>query len=952
MKSERWQELKRLLEQVIAMNPAERHQFLDVQCNGDPDLRSEVESLLLSHEEAGTDFLKEPMINLTARAEPAASTLTTGQRVGVYRILGEIGHGGMGAVYRAARADGQYVQDVAIKLVRGGLNSPTALERFRTERQILATLEHPNIARLLDGGTTDDGLPYLVMELIDGEPIDRYCDRRKLSVSERLRLFRAVCEAVQYAHQRLVIHRDLKPSNILVTQAGVPKLLDFGIAKVVDTASNHETTVAWPMTPQYASPEQIRGETISTASDVYSLGVVLYQLLTGRSPYPADSASAHGLAMAICEWDPDKPSTVVIKKPLKESVSDTAATTGDLSSSREGSPARLRRRLTGDLDHIVMKALRKESSRRYSSAEQLSDDLRRHLEGLTVTAVKGSFRYRAGKFMRRNKGAIAATGLVFCTLIVGVLATIRQARIARQQAAIANQRFNDVRKLANSLIFEIHDSIQDLPGATPSRKLLLDRAVEYLDKISKDVGGDIDLQRELAWGYERLSAVQGDTSESNLGQIGSAEASIRKSMALFEAVAKANPTNLNDQLNLAMAYRRQAFTDIYEPSGRKEIDQALAVTQPLMQTEGRNLDVRSERALELQILGDIQDATGNRLEAVGSYRDCLELRRGILSANPEYKGIHRGVAKSTIILGYQLGRIGNRNEALQLLNQGIRDYEGLAKAGGNPDVVRELAVSQMRRAEVKLMNGDNAAALAEFRQSRNLVSHLARLDPQNKMLQSDMLTFDFDEGRTLTLMGDKAGGLRLLQHAAEGFRELHLEADTGPGTGALEAWLAEAYARSRDLPDALKHYQAAAAALKSDLNKYDDARCDLAMVEAKMGTTQLRMRRLQDASETLAASLELADPHRSIEHMDLPALTAAAEAYAGMGDVWIAKARAAGGISRSTAARGEAISAYANSLKTWKVLPASKVNGNGYSLSDPLEVSQKYEALNQATTTY
>lgn len=946
MNSERWQELKILLEQVIALNLAERQGFLDQRCNGDSELRREIESLLRSHEQAGTGFLKQPVVDLIARPEPAPPSLIIGQRIGVYRILGEIGHGGMGAVYRAARADGQYIQEVALKLVRGGLHSPIALEHFRTERQILATLEHPNIAHLLDGGTTDDGAPYLVMELVDGETIDRYCDRHRFTVSERLRLFRMVCEAVQYAHQRLVVHRDLKPSNILVTQAGIPKLLDFGIAKVIDANSDHETTMARPMTPQYASPEQIRGETITTASDVYSLGVVLYQLLTGHSPYPADSTSAHGLAQAICDQDPDKPSIAVMINRSQERTSEAGVKERVLFLA-EGSPARLRRRLTGDLDYILMKALRKEASRRYSSVELFSDDIRRHLEGLTVTAVKGSFRYRAVKFARRNKGAIAATCVVLCTLTIGVLATIRQARIARRQAAIANQRFNDVRQLANSLIFEIHDSIQDLPGATPSRKLLLDRAVEYLDKISKDAGGDIDLQRELAWGYERLSVVQGDTSESNLGEIGSAEASIQKSIALFEAVAKANPNNVSDQLNLAMAYRRRAFADIYEQGGRNEIDEALAITQPLMRTYGSNLDVLTERALELQILGDIQDATGSRLEAVSSYRACLDLRRGILTSDPEYKGIRRGVAKSTILLGYQLGRVGNRNEALQLLNQGILDYEVLAKSGGNPDVVRELAASQMRRAEVELMNGDNAAALSEFRQSRDLISHLARMDPQNKLLQSDMLTFDFDEGRALTLMGERTKGLRFLQHATDGFRDLHLEGDTGPGTGALEAWLAEAYSRSGNLPDAIKHYHTAAAALKSDLGKYDDARCDLAMVDAKLAHALLRIGLLQEANETFATSLDIADPERSITKMDLPALTAAAEAYAGIGDVWRAKVRTAGGIPSAAAAASAASSAYANSLRILKFVPSSKLNGNGYPVTDTTEVSKKYQTLSE-----
>jgi serine/threonine protein kinase len=307
---DRWQRVKQVLDQALALD-SERSAFLDGACDGDSDLRREVESLLSAHEQAGTEFLKNPAIDLGVDFPPVPTRV--GRRIGSYDILEEIGHGGMGEVYRAGRADGQYKKEVAIKLVRGGYDTASVLERFRHERQILASLDHPNIARLLDGGTTEEGVPYLVMELIEGTPIDRYCDAQGLSVTDRLKLFLQVCSAVQYAHQRLVIHRDIKPGNILVTKDGVPKLLDFGIAKILDPAASSETTVAGPMTPEYASPEQIRGEPITTATDLYSLGVVLYQLLTGRSPYPKSTQGPHELARAICEWEPERPSTAILK---------------------------------------------------------------------------------------------------------------------------------------------------------------------------------------------------------------------------------------------------------------------------------------------------------------------------------------------------------------------------------------------------------------------------------------------------------------------------------------------------------------------------------------------------------------------------------------------------------------------------------------------------------------
>jgi len=311
MRPERWQQVREILDRAIALPRGERTTYLDQTCDGDEELRKEVESLIDSHHQAGSVFLNKPVADLKiALVEPSRRSSWIGRRIGVYQIETEIGRGGMGEVYRAVRADGQFKKNVAIKVVREGYDTAAVLERFLHERQILASLDHPNIARLYDGGTTEDGVPYLVMELIEGTPIDLYCEEQDLSINQRLDLFTQVCAAVQYAHQRLVIHRDIKPNNILVTTDGIPKLLDFGIAKLLDPAGGGETTMLPAMTPEYASPEQIRGEPITTATDVYSLGVVLYRLLTGRSPYPENTRSRLDLARVICEVEPVRPSTV------------------------------------------------------------------------------------------------------------------------------------------------------------------------------------------------------------------------------------------------------------------------------------------------------------------------------------------------------------------------------------------------------------------------------------------------------------------------------------------------------------------------------------------------------------------------------------------------------------------------------------------------------------------
>lgn len=314
MNPERWRRVREVFDGAISVSPVDRVAYLEEACVNDPDLRAEVESLLRSHEVAGDDFLNSPAVDLKSLAgEGNRRPSYIGRRIGVYQIVEEIGHGGMGEVYRAVRADGQYEKQVALKLVRVGMDTEFLLDRFRHERQILASLDHPNIARLYDGGTTEDGIPYLVMELVEGTPIDRYCEEHNLEINERLELFNRVCAAVQFAHQRLVIHRDIKPGNILVTADGTPKLLDFGIAKILSPAAGAETTIFHPMTPDYASPEQIRGEPITTATDIYSLGVVLYRLLTGKPPYPETTRTPHEFARIVCESEPIRPSTAVLR---------------------------------------------------------------------------------------------------------------------------------------------------------------------------------------------------------------------------------------------------------------------------------------------------------------------------------------------------------------------------------------------------------------------------------------------------------------------------------------------------------------------------------------------------------------------------------------------------------------------------------------------------------------
>ncbi|HXS23753.1 MAG TPA: serine/threonine-protein kinase, partial [Gemmatimonadales bacterium] len=403
-----WNKVKELFWAALERAPDQRDGFLREACGTNHSLLTEVEALLAANDQPAS-VLQRPLSIPDTPLLPF--TAIPGVRLGAYEIVGEIGHGGMATVYLAVRADGQYRKRVAIKVVRHHADADEILRRFRTERQALAALDHPNIVKLLDGGSTEEGLPYLVMDYVEGLPVDRYCDRHSLSVIERLDLFRSICAAVQYAHEQLVIHRDLKPGNILVSAEGTPKLLDFGIAKVLNPEFSAETLVVTrgdvhPMTPLYASPEQVRGGHITAATDIYSLGVVLFELLTGHHLYPLTIGTPVELEHVICDSEPQRPSRVV---------------------------DRLQRQLHGDLDHIVLKALRKEPHQRYRSVAELSDDIGRHLAGMPVTARRGTLRYRAGKFVRRHKTEVGAAGLLVMVAIGGAIAVHRYGLALEQQ---------------------------------------------------------------------------------------------------------------------------------------------------------------------------------------------------------------------------------------------------------------------------------------------------------------------------------------------------------------------------------------------------------------------------------------------------------------------------------------------------------------------------------------
>jgi serine/threonine-protein kinase len=528
--ADRWRQIDGLFAEALEKTPEERAPFLAAACEGDDELRRAVESLLAADESSAT-FLERPageLLGLVPEPVPAPEpALDPVVRLGPYRLLRRLGDGGMGTVYLARREDETYERDVAVKLIRSGLQSPDALHRFFAERQILARLEHPNIARLYDGGSTEDGRPYLVMELVEGVPVDEYCDRHQLTVDQRLDLFRRICAAVEYAHQNLLVHRDLKPANILVTAGGEPKLLDFGIAKRLEpgaaTLPDATQTGMRMMTPNYASPEQVRGDAVATTSDVYSLGVLLYELLAGRSPYRLLSGLPHEIEQAICEREPERPSVALFRAapPAAE----------EIAGERGARPQVLRRRLQGDLDNIVLMALRKEPRRRYGSAAQLSRDLENHLQSLPVVARPDTLAYRSRKFLRRHRAGVAAAAVV-ALLVAGFIVSliVQGRRVVRERD-----------KARYSLTF-LMDTFKDAdPYHTKGERLTADEIMTRgAERVTRDLARQPDVQAAL---MDAIGEV-----ERGLGRYDRAEPLLARSLALRRAAFGPNSLEVAESL--------------------------------------------------------------------------------------------------------------------------------------------------------------------------------------------------------------------------------------------------------------------------------------------------------------------------------------------------------------------------------------------------------------------
>ncbi len=589
MAPDRWLCIEEIFGKAVELSPNERNSYLATACQGDETLRRELEILL----EADSQNTAIQNLRNTVDAE-VLEQVAAPRRIGPWRIVGVIGGGGMGTVYQAERDDGLFHKQVAIKVLRLGLESEFALARFRYERRILGGLEHRHIARLIDGGEVD-GRPYIVMEFVEGVPVTEYCRQQALDVDARIALFRDICGAVQYAHQRLVIHRDLKPSNILVTADGTVKLLDFGIAKledpdVVPDEAAQTSTGMRMMTPEYASPEQVRGETVTAASDVYALGAVLFELLTSSKAHRLTRQDPAELVRVVCEEQIVPLSTVA--------------------------PVEWRRKLAGDLDNIVGKALQKDPQRRYQSVQQFSEDLTAYLDGHPVAARPDTAFYRVGKFLRRNSWTSAMAALLVVSLMAGAGVSIYQARRAER-------RFEQVRGLARTFLFDVNDEIENLPGATKARQMLVSTASTYLNSLASEAGGDRSLLLEVAAAYQKIGDVLGDPYRANLGRPQDALKNYRRSLQIAEPLAQGT----RDPAIWRLVAWGKIKAATFSLAGLPEIKSSLEIANRIGRWQGKP---ETELLMDAhRSLGDVVFRTVGWAAALQEFESCLSAAQAV-----------------------------------------------------------------------------------------------------------------------------------------------------------------------------------------------------------------------------------------------------------------------------------------------------------------------------------
>ncbi len=738
MTPETWRRITDLFHEALDLAPELRAAHLAALSPDDAPHRAAVEALLAAND-SDDAFLETPAAHI---GPPHDDDVPPPPRLGPWSVGKEIGRGGMGAVYLVSRADAAYEQRAALKLVRADALTRDARRRFVTERQILARLSHTHIAHLLDGGTAPDGRPFLVLEYVDGLPISQYADQHGLSVEKRLRLFLEVTTAIAYAHRNLVVHSDIKPSNILVTADGSPKLLDFGIAKLLSTdlAGDVTTTVAALriLTPEYASPEQVRGEPVTTLSDVYSLGIVLFELLTGRRPLRVTSGSFHEIERVIGGEEPPLPSAV---KPG----------------------------LSRDLDAIVLMAIRKEPERRYASVERLAEDVANYLDGRPVLARAPTASYRFRRFVRRHKAGAAAAVLVVLSIAAGVAATIREARIAEAQRARAERRLIDLHKLSNALLFDIYGTVESLPGSLPAREALVKKALEYLGTLAKESAEDPGLSRDLASAYQKVGEIQGDPFFANLGDTAGCLASLRTALEMREKLLLGDPGNADLERE-----RNGGLDDIGAVlSWTGDFAGGLAALRRTQESRGRlaarfpdDRKIRRELAVSASNIGDALWRSGDRPAALASLTAARTILEPLAHEQPDDRRTFRSVVIAQGKVATLLSENGDLKGAIAALEASVADLRTwIRRQPHDAEVQRDLAITLNKIGGCRLEAEAPGPSVAAYREALVIVESLAGADPKDVRGRSDLAYTRGRLGVALVADGDAAGAERRFEEA-------------------------------------------------------------------------------------------------------------------------------------------------------------------------------------------